>query len=45
MLEGGLTFITIRRPSPYPASRKQYIRGSRPNLRVPYREISLGHSS
>jgi phosphomethylpyrimidine synthase len=41
MHENGVTFTTIRRPSPYPASRKQYIRGSRPGLRVPYREISL----
>jgi phosphomethylpyrimidine synthase len=27
-------------PTPYPASRKRYIAGSRADLRVPYREIS-----
>ena len=28
-------------PRPFPASQKHYIEGSRPDLRVPYREISL----
>ena len=28
-------------PRPFPASQKRYIEGSRPNLWVPYREISL----
>ncbi|GAB2695329.1 phosphomethylpyrimidine synthase ThiC [Paenibacillus thermoaerophilus] len=28
-------------PAPFPASRKVYVTGSRPDLRVPFREISL----
>jgi phosphomethylpyrimidine synthase len=32
---------TLAYPIAFPASRKKYIVGSRPDLRVPYREISL----
>ena len=35
------TFSTIRTPSSYPASRKHHLQGSRSDLRVPYREITL----
>jgi phosphomethylpyrimidine synthase len=35
------TFSTIRTPASYPASQKRYVRGSRADLRVPYREIAL----
>jgi phosphomethylpyrimidine synthase len=35
------SFATIRTPSAFPASRKQYLDGERPDLRVPYRAISL----
>jgi phosphomethylpyrimidine synthase len=35
------SFTKILTPSEYPASTKQYIRGSRPDLQVPYREIEL----
>jgi phosphomethylpyrimidine synthase len=35
------TFSTITTPSSYPASRKRYVHGSRWDLRVPYREITL----
>jgi phosphomethylpyrimidine synthase len=31
----------LKLPNAFPASRKRYIAGSRPDLRVPYREISL----
>jgi phosphomethylpyrimidine synthase len=41
MPENTPTFSTIRTPSSYPASRKHYLRGSRSDLRVPYREITL----
>jgi phosphomethylpyrimidine synthase len=41
MLKQSPTFSTIRTPSSYPASQKRYLRGSRTDLRVPYREISL----
>jgi phosphomethylpyrimidine synthase len=34
-------FSTIRTPSSYPASRKHHLQGSRSDLRVPYREITL----
>src|SRR5260370_36372948 len=40
MLKNASTFSTIRTPSSYPASQKRYLRGSRADLRVPYREIS-----
>src|SRR6476646_5747001 len=40
MLKNAPTFSTIRTPSSYPASQKRYLRGSRADLRVPYREIS-----
>jgi len=35
------TFSTIRTPSSYPASQKRYLSGTRPDVRVPYREIAL----
>jgi len=41
MPENTPTFSTIRTPSSYPASRKRYVHGSRWDLRVPYREITL----
>jgi phosphomethylpyrimidine synthase len=41
MPENTPTFSTIRTPSSYPASRKRYMRGSRSDVRVPYREITL----
>ncbi|WP_035353707.1 hypothetical protein [Edaphobacter aggregans] len=41
MLKTASTFATIHTPSPFPASYKRYISGSRSDLRVPYREISL----
>ena len=41
MPENTTTFSTIRTPSSYPASRKRYLQGSRWDLRVPYREITL----
>jgi len=40
MLKNAPTFSTIRTPSSYPASQKRYLRGSRADLRVPYRGIS-----
>jgi len=48
MLKESATVSTIRTPSSYPASQKRYFQGSRTDLRVPYREISLSatrHSS
>ena len=41
MTETATTFATIVQPQTYPASSKQYIEGSRPDIRVPYREIML----
>jgi ThiC-associated domain len=41
MLKDNPTFSAIRTPSSYPASQKRYLRGSRADLRVPYREITL----
>jgi phosphomethylpyrimidine synthase len=41
MPENKPTFSTIRTPSSYPASRKGYLQGSRLDVRVPYREITL----
>ena len=41
MPETAVTFANIVKPSPYPASSKQYMEGSRPDIRVPYREIAL----
>jgi phosphomethylpyrimidine synthase len=35
------TVAKLKLPNAFPASRKRYIAGSRPDLRVPYREISL----
>ena len=41
MLKNAPTFSTIRTPSSYQASEKRYLRGSRADVRVPYREIAL----
>ena len=41
MLKESPTFSTIRTPSTYPASHKRYLAGSRADVRVPYREITL----
>ena len=41
MRETATTFATLRLPTSFPASKKKYIHGSRPDLRVPYREIAL----
>jgi thiamine biosynthesis protein ThiC len=41
MRETATTFATLRLPTAFPASQKKYIQGSRPDLRVPYREITL----
>jgi len=41
MVKGSTTFSTIQTPSSYPASRKRYLQGSRADVRVPYREITL----
>ena len=35
------TFENIVKPQPYPASSRRYLEGSRPDIRVPYREIAL----
>jgi phosphomethylpyrimidine synthase len=41
MQKPATTFATIRTPSSYPASQKRCIHGSRADLCVPYRELSL----
>jgi phosphomethylpyrimidine synthase len=41
MVKESTPFSTIRTPSSYPASRKRYLQGSRAEVRVPYREITL----
>src|SRR5260370_9088176 len=41
MQKPATTFATIRTPSSYPASQKRCIYGSRADLCVPYRELSL----
>ena len=41
MPENKPTFSTIRTPSSCPASRKRYLQGSRLDVRVPYREVTL----
>jgi phosphomethylpyrimidine synthase len=41
MLKESPAVSTIRTPSSYPASHKRFVQGSRADLRVPYREISL----
>ena len=41
MPENKPTFSTIQTPSSYPASRKRYLQGSRSDVQVPYREITL----
>jgi phosphomethylpyrimidine synthase len=41
MLKESPTVSTIRTPSSHSASQKRYLRGSRADLRVPYREIVL----
>ena len=44
MLKESPTFSTIRTPPSYPASRKRYLQGSRSDLLVPCREITLSDS-
>ena len=41
MAKESTSFSTIRTPSTYPASHKRYLAGSRADVRVPYREITL----
>jgi phosphomethylpyrimidine synthase len=41
MLKESTTLSIIRTPSAYTESQKRYISGSRPDVRVPYREIAL----
>src|SRR6266702_2954125 len=41
MRDTATTVTTLRLPTAFPASRKNYIAGSRPDLRAPYREIAL----
>ncbi|MHB1021865.1 MAG: phosphomethylpyrimidine synthase ThiC [Acidobacteriaceae bacterium] len=41
MRETATTFATLRLPTAFPASTKKYMAGTRPDLRVPYREIAL----
>lgn len=36
MIGSTRSFATVRKPSPYPASQKQHLRGTRPALLVPY---------
>jgi phosphomethylpyrimidine synthase len=40
-IETATTFANIVKPEPYPASSKQFLEGSRDDIRVPYREIAL----
>lgn len=40
-MDGRSAVGTLKLPNPFPASRKKYVVGSRQDLRVPYREISL----
>jgi phosphomethylpyrimidine synthase len=39
-----MTFAQIRTPSSYPASAKRYFSGSRADVKVPYRELSLSET-
>jgi len=39
-----MTFAEIRTPSSYPASAKRYFSGSRADVKVPYRELSLSET-
>ena len=41
MRETATTFATLRLPTSFPASQKKFMSGSRPDMRVPYREITL----
>ncbi len=41
MRDTAATVTTLRLPTAFQSSRKSYIAGSRPDLRVPYREIAL----
>ncbi|MGA7159145.1 MAG: phosphomethylpyrimidine synthase ThiC [Acidobacteriaceae bacterium] len=41
MPETAASIATLRLPKTFPASHKRYIQGSRPDLRVAYREIAL----
>jgi phosphomethylpyrimidine synthase len=44
MSEKKIRFTEIRTPSSYPASAKRYFYGSRPGVKVPYREVSLSET-
>lgn len=44
MSEKKRLFTEIRTPSSYPASAKRYFYGSRPGVKVPYREVSLSET-
>jgi phosphomethylpyrimidine synthase len=44
MSEKRKPFTEIRTPSSYPASAKRYFYGSRPGVKVPYREVSLAET-
>ena len=44
MSETEMTFAEIRTPSSYPASAKRYFSGSRADVKVPYRELSLSET-
>jgi len=44
MSEKKKPFTEIRTPSSYPASAKRYFYGSRPSVKVPYREVSLSET-
>jgi phosphomethylpyrimidine synthase len=41
MMDSRSTVGTLQLPNAFPGSRKKYVVGSRPDMRVPYREISL----
>jgi phosphomethylpyrimidine synthase len=44
MSEKNKPLTEIRTPSSYPASAKRYFYGSRPGVKVPYREVSLSET-
>src|SRR4051812_38409012 len=44
MSQKNMSFTEIRTPSSYPASAKRYFCGSRPGVKVPYREVSLSET-
>jgi hypothetical protein len=41
MVNSTMAFSSISTPTSYPESNKCYLQGSRPDLRVPYREVFL----